>query len=66
MGRQLNPRPTLAHINGELSGVRNDAGIVDSGKHAYVLTVFIRDSGHEAESERAIADVSAAIYKLFS
>lgn len=64
MGRQLAPRPSLAHINGELAGVRNDAGIVDTGKRTYILDVFIHPTAGDTAAERAIAQASAAIYKL--
>ncbi len=62
MGRRLNPRPTLAHLNGELDGTRNDAGIIDTGSRAYILAILIHNPGHDQAAEDAIANASAAIY----
>jgi beta-lactamase class A len=65
LGRHLVPRPTIAHLNGTLVNVRNDAGIVELEKQRFVFVVLLRDQGNDAAAEEAIAraaaDVTAAV-----
>lgn len=66
MGRRLSPRPLLAHINGTLSGIRNDAGIVRTERGDYILAIFLRDQRDETAAEEAIARASATVLSAFS
>jgi beta-lactamase class A len=65
LGRHLVPRPTIAHLNGTLVNVRNDAGIVELGNQRFILVALLHDQGNDAAAEEAIAhaaeDVSAAV-----
>jgi beta-lactamase class A len=64
--RRLRPRPTVAHVNGLLSGVRNDSAIIDADGHVYIVTIFLQDQVDEAAAERAIARVSRQVFDLVS
>ncbi|MBI3969351.1 MAG: serine hydrolase [Chloroflexi bacterium] len=63
LGRRLNPRPVIAHLNGTLTGVRCDAGLVELGDRAYVVAIYLRDQRAEAAAEDAIARASERIFK---
>jgi beta-lactamase class A len=62
IGRRLNPRPTIAHLNGSFTGIRNEAAIVEQDGRAYVLTIFLRGQTDEAAAEEAIARASEQIW----
>ena len=62
LGRDLVPRPPLAHVNGVLTGIRNDGGIVEPPSGAYVLVIFLSNQSDEAAAENAIAKASAKVY----
>ncbi len=64
MGRQLLPRPDIAHISGNLVGVHNDAGIVQSGGQAYLLAILTHDQRNDSAAEDAIASVSARVFAV--
>ena len=55
----------IANKPGELEGVRNDCGIVFTGKRPYVLCVMTSYVHHEREAGDAIARISAAAYAMF-
>src|SRR5204862_536345 len=55
LGRRLNPRPTIAHLNGTLDGVRNDAGIVDLGTSSALVVILLHDQANESPAEDAVA-----------
>lgn len=59
------PKDTsLAHVNGTLNGVRNDAGIISfGGKQAYILVVCL-DQAEDAAAERAIAELAQRVHQL--
>jgi beta-lactamase class A len=65
IGRHLVPRPTIAHVNGTLDHVRNDAGIVELQGRPFILVALLHDQANEPTSEEAIAraaaDVAAAV-----
>ena len=55
----------IANKPGELEGVRNDCGIVFTGKRPYVICVmstYVRD---DREAGDAIVRISAAVYAMF-
>jgi len=55
----------IANKPGELEGVRNDCGIVFTGKRPYALCVMTSYVHHEREAGDAIARISAAAYAMF-
>ena len=55
----------IANKPGELEGVRNDCGIVFTGRRPYALCVMTSYVRHEREAGDAIARISAAAYTLF-
>jgi beta-lactamase class A len=55
----------IANKPGELEGVRNDCGIVFTGKRPYVICVMSTYVRHEREAGDAIARISAAAYAMF-
>jgi hypothetical protein len=61
VGRRLTPRPTIAHLNGSFTGIRNEAAIVEQDGRAYVLTIFLRGQIDEAAAEEAIARASEQV-----
>ncbi len=62
MGQKLIPRPDIAHISGNLVGVHNDAGIIQSAGHAYLLSIFLHNQTDDSAAQDAIADASAEIF----
>ena len=62
LGTRLSPRPDIAHISGNLVGVHNDAGIIQSGGHAYLLSIFLHDQRDDSAAQEAIGDASARIF----
>jgi beta-lactamase class A len=61
LGRQLVPRPTIAHLNGTLTGVRDDAGIIEDQHKAFVVAIFTRGQQDESGAEDAIASATHRI-----
>jgi beta-lactamase class A len=55
----------IANKPGELEGVRNDCGIVFTGKRPYIICVMSTYVRHEREAGDAIARISAAAYAMF-
>jgi beta-lactamase class A len=66
LGRHLAPRPTIAHLNGTLTGIRNEAGIIEQDGRAFVLTMFLRGQTNEAAAEEAIARAAASVVAAVS
>jgi beta-lactamase class A len=66
LGRHLSPRPNLAHLNGTLAGVRNEAGIIEANGRAFVLTILLRGQTNEPGAEEAIARAAASIQSIVS
>lgn len=62
----LPPGIETADKPGELEGVRVDAGIVFAKNRPYILCVMTTYLKSEAEGERAIVDISRAVYEYFS
>ncbi len=62
----LPPGVEAADKPGELEGVRVDAGIVFAKNRPYVLCVMTTYLKSEEEGERAIAEISRAVYEYFS
>jgi serine/threonine-protein kinase len=61
IGRRLSPRPTIAHVNGSLAGVRNEAAIIEQDGRAYILIILLRGQNNEQAAEAAIARASEQI-----
>src|SRR2546426_2473176 len=55
----------IANKPGELEGVRNDCGIVFTGKRPYALCVMSTYVRHEREAGDAIARISFAAWQMF-
>jgi beta-lactamase class A len=55
----------IANKPGELEGVRNDCGIVFTGKRPYAICVMTTYVRHEREAGDAIARISAAAWTMF-
>jgi beta-lactamase class A len=55
----------IANKPGELEGVRNDCGVVFTGKRPYVLCVMSSYVRHEREAGDAIAKISLAAWQMF-
>jgi beta-lactamase class A len=66
LGRDLVPRPTIAHLNGTLVHVRNDAGIIDLQDQPFIFVAMLHDQTDDTAAEdaiaRAAADVSALVH----
>jgi hypothetical protein len=62
MGRKLTPRPPLAHVNGVLTGIRNDGGIVEPSSGPFIVIIFLSNQTNETGAEDAIATTTAAIF----
>ncbi len=62
----LPPGVEAADKPGELEGVRVDAGIVFAKNRPYVLCVMTTYLNSEEEGERAIVEISRAVYEYFS
>jgi beta-lactamase class A len=62
VGRRLSPRPTIAHLNGSFTGVRNETAIIEGDGRAYILTIFLRGQTDETAAEDAIARASAEVW----
>ncbi len=55
----------VANKPGELEGVRNDSGIVFTGKRPYVISVMTTYLRHEKDGGDAIVRISNAAYQMF-
>ena len=55
----------VANKPGELEGVRNDSGIVFTGKRPYVISVMTSYLRRERDGGEAIAKISDAAYQMF-
>ena len=55
----------VANKPGELEGVRNDSGIVFTGKRPYVISVMTTYLRREREGGEAITKISDAAYQMF-
>jgi len=55
----------VANKPGELEGVRNDSGIVFSGKRPYVISVMTSYLRRERDGGEAITKISDAAYQMF-
>ena len=55
----------VANKPGELEGVRNDSGIVFSGKRPYVISVMTTYLRREKDGGDAIVSISNAAYQMF-
>lgn len=55
----------VANKPGELEGVRNDSGIVFTGKRPYVISVMTTYLRHEKDGGDAIVSISNAAYQMF-
>ncbi len=55
----------VANKPGELEGVRNDSGIVFTGKRPYVISVMTTYLRHEKDGGDAIVNISNATYQMF-
>ena len=64
VGRRLSPRPTIAHVNGAFTGIRNEASIIEQDGRAYVLTLYLRGQNNEQAAEVAIARASEQILNV--
>jgi len=50
---------------GELEGVRNDSGIVFTGKRPFVISVMTSYLRRERDGEEAITRIATAAYRMF-
>lgn len=55
----------IANKPGELEGVRNDSGVVFVENRPYVICVMTTYLHRERDGEEAIANISAAAYRMF-
>ncbi len=56
----------IIHKTGELSGIRNDAGIVFLESHPYVIVIMSKDLKREDEGVTTLAEISKRFYDYFS
>jgi len=63
--RNLPEELRVANKPGELEGVRNDSGIVFTGKRPFVICVMTTYLRHERDGEDAITRVATAAYRMF-
>lgn len=63
--RELPEDLRVANKPGELEGVRNDSGIVFTGKRPFVISVMTTYLRHERDGGDAIARIAAAAYQMF-
>jgi beta-lactamase class A len=66
MGRKLVPRPPLAHVNGVLTGIRNDGGVVEASSGPFIVVIFLNHQANETAAEDAIATTTAAIFNALN
>lgn len=58
----LPPELPVAHKTGELDGIRHDTGIVEVTGEPYILCLLTQKGGPAFEVDRALAELSLAIY----
>jgi beta-lactamase class A len=58
----LPPELSVAHKTGELDGVRHDVAMVEVPDNPYVLCLLTQKGGPSWEVDRALADLSLAVY----
>jgi hypothetical protein len=58
------PRPIIAHVNGTLLHVLNDAGIVDLQDHPFIFVALLHDQTNDAAAQEAIARAAADVPSL--
>ncbi len=63
--RELPEDVKVANKPGELEGVRNDSGIVFTGKRPYVISVMTTYLRRERDGGEAIIKISNAAYQMF-
>jgi beta-lactamase class A len=63
--RELPEDLRVANKPGELEGVRNDSGIVFTGKRPYVISVMTTYLRRERDGGEAIVKISNAAYQMF-
>jgi len=63
--RELPEELKVANKPGELEGVRNDSGIVFTGKRPYVISVMTTYLRRERDGGEAIIHISNAAYQMF-
>jgi beta-lactamase class A len=63
--RELPEDLKVANKPGELEGVRNDSGIVFTGKRPYVISVMTTYLRRERDGGEAIIKISNAAYRMF-
>jgi beta-lactamase class A len=63
--RELPEELKVANKPGELEGVRNDSGIVFTGKRPYVISVMTTYLHRERDGGEAIIHISNAAYQMF-
>ncbi len=63
--RELPEDLKIANKPGELEGVRNDSGIVFTGKRPYVISVMTTYLRRERDGGEAIIKISNAAYQMF-
>lgn len=56
----------VAHKTGELSGVRNDAGVVFFGANPYVIVLMSKNLKGEDDGVENLAEVSKIVYEYYS
>ncbi len=59
IGRRL--KPSIAHLNGSFTGIRNEAASIEAEGRRYILTVFLRGQPDESAAEDAIARASEQV-----
>jgi beta-lactamase class A len=63
--RELPEDLKVANKPGELEGVRNDSGIVFTGKRPYAISVMTTYLRREKDGGDAITKISSAAYQMF-
>ncbi|MBS2038632.1 serine hydrolase [bacterium] len=58
----LPPELPVAHKTGELEGVRHDCGIIEVHERPYVLVLLTQKGGASWDVDRALAELSLAVY----
>jgi beta-lactamase class A len=65
LGLNLPPGAQLSHINGTLTGVRNDVGLITSPSgQSFVLAVFQDHLSNEVHGEAAIANLARSVLDI--
>jgi beta-lactamase class A len=64
VGRRLRPRPSIAHLNGTLPGIRNDAGIIEYERSRFIVVILLHRQPNESAAEQSIADAAVGISEV--